>query len=113
MFYKKGRVYWVDLPLDQNSHIQGNLRPCVVVNTGWGRTNPAIITVCPLTTKLDGFAFHPKCYVRDRPGQILCEQITTVDVSKIGDFIGILNPIEMAAFDKTLSLMFGINNETI
>ena len=109
-FHKRGRIYWVDLPINPDSHIQGGVRPCVIVSSGWGVSNSEVITVCPLTTKLDSFVFHPKCFVRGRAGQILCEQIVTIDVKNVGDYIGTLSIPETAAFNKAMALTLGLDN---
>lgn len=103
----RGTVWWVDLPMNPDTHIQGGMRPCVVVSTGYCTTNSGVITVCPLSTKLDAFPFHPKVFAGNKPGQILVEQIVTVDLSQIDSYVGVLSEPDLAAFNKSLSLCFG------
>lgn len=99
MNYERGTVWWVELPLNLDSHIQGGARPCVIVSNPLERSG--VVTVCPLSTKIDEIKTHPKVNVR-KEGQVLIEQITTVDISKISNYVGTLSENELADVDTAL-----------
>lgn len=110
---RKGKVYWVDLPLDKTSHVQGGMRPCVVVSDDTILPNSDTLVVCPMSTKLDNFSFHPKVYMNSRFGQVLCDQITTVDEAQLGDYTGKLTAPEMSAVNTAVALVLGVGHGTI
>lgn len=99
MNYERGTVWWVELPLNLDSHVQGGARPCVIVSNPLERSG--VVTVCPLSTKIDEIKTHPKVNVR-KEGQVLIEQITTVDISKISNYVGVLSENELADVDTAL-----------
>lgn len=113
MGIKRGKVYWVDLPLNKASHIQGGGRPCVIVSSDTVHKHSGVITVCPLSTKLDDFPFHPKVFVCGKPGQILCDQITTIDKAQLGDYKDTLTLPEISAMETALDLVLGMLDGTL
>lgn len=98
--YKRGTVWWIDLPLRPNTHIQGGARPCLIVSNMIDRCG--VVTVCPMSTKLDGIATHTKVMTK-KESQVLIEQITTIDVNKIGEFVCRLSSEDIQSVDKVLS----------
>ena len=97
--FNRGTVWWVDLPMNLHSHVQGGARPCVIVSNPLDRSG--VVTVCPLSTKIDDIKTHPKVCVK-KEGQVLIEQITTIDISSIGNYVGELYPIDMNAVDEAI-----------
>lgn len=97
--FNRGTVWWIELPMKLHSHVQGGARPCLIVSNHLERSG--VVTVCPLSTKIDSIKTHPKVCVK-KEGQVLIEQITTVDISSIGNYVGELNPIDMDAVDEAL-----------
>lgn len=97
--FSRGTVWWIELPLKLHSHVQGGARPCVIVSNPLDRSG--VVTVCPLSTKIDSIKTHPRVFVK-KEGQVLIEQITTVDISSIGNYVGELNPADMNAVDEAL-----------
>ena len=99
MNYNRGTVWWIELPLKMHSHVQGGARPCVIVSNPLDRSG--VVTVCPLSTKIDSIKTHPRVFVK-KEGQVLVEQITTVDISTIGNYVGELNTYDMSAVDDAI-----------
>lgn len=97
--YTRGTVWWIELPLNLHSHVQGGARPCVIVSNPLERSG--VVTVCPLSTKIDEISTHPKVNVR-KDGQVLVEQITTVDISSIGNYVGTLTDTDMDAVNSII-----------
>ena len=97
--FTRGTVWWIELPLKIYSHVQGGARPCVVVSNPLEHSG--VITVCPLSTKIDDIQTHPKVFVK-KEGQVLIEQITTVDISSIGNYVGTLSDEDMQVVNDAL-----------
>ena len=97
--FDRGTVWWIELPLKMYSHVQGGARPCVVVSNPLEHSG--VITVCPLSTKIDDIQTHPKVFVK-KEGQVLIEQITTVDISSIGNYVGTLSDEDMQVVNDAL-----------
>lgn len=97
--FDRGTVWWVELPLNLKSHVQGGTRPCVIVSNHLDRS--AVVTVCPLSTKLDTISTHPKVLIK-KPGQVLVEQITTVDIASLGNYVGTLCEEDMNAVNDVI-----------
>lgn len=100
MNYTRGTVWWIELPLNLNSHVQGGARPCVIVSNALDKSG--VVTVCPLSTKIDDIKTHTKVNVR-KEGQVLVEQITTVDISDIGNYVGTLTESDMDAVNDIIT----------
>lgn len=105
--YKRGTVWWIDLPLDRQSHVQGGCRPCVIISNHDPASHSGVITVCPLSTRIDSIPTHTMVHVK-KPGQVLCEQIMTVDVRNVGDYCGIINTHDMELVDRTIMEYLGL-----
>ena len=99
MNYERGTVWWIELPLDKKSHLQGGGRPCVIVSNPLHKSG--VITVCPLSTRIDSISTHPKVFVK-KEGQVLVEQITTVDIASLDNYVGTLSEQDMKAVDKVI-----------
>lgn len=107
--YNRGTVWWIDLPMKLHSHVQGGTRPCVIVSNHLDRSG--VITVCPLSTKLDDIKTHPRVFIK-KEGQVLIEQITTVDIASIGDYVGTLDTVDMQSVDTYIKMYLLSNNES-
>ena len=97
--FDRGTVWWIDLPMKMYSHVQGGARPCVIVSNPLEHSG--VVTVCPLSTKLDEINTHPRVFVK-KEGQVLIEQITTVDIASIGNYVGRVDDVEMNAVNDAL-----------
>lgn len=111
--FSRGTVWWIELPLKLHSHVQGGARPCVIVSNPLDRSG--VVTVCPLSTKIDSIKTHPRVFVK-KEGQVLIEQITTVDISSIGNYVGKVDDLEMSVVDEALKahlLGESVKSETV
>lgn len=107
--YRRGTVYWVELPMNPKSHIQGGSRPCVIVSNPNVDERSGVVTVCPLSTRIDTIPTHVTVNVK-KTGQVLCEQITTIDIAMLGDYVGCVNDHEMQSIDRTLNEYLAYGN---
>ena len=109
----RGSVWWINMPIKPNSHVQGGGRPYVVlsdINAGENATS-GVVTVCPMSTKIDKFASHAKVKFK-RDAQVLCDQITTVDVSDFTEYNGQLSDYDMQKVEEALTYYLGIKLTT-
>lgn len=97
--FDRGTVWWVNLPFNKHSHIQGGSRPCVIVSNPLDRSG--VVTVCPLSTKIDSIKTHPKVTIK-KPGQVLVEQITTIDITSLENYVGTLNNEDMKSVNDVI-----------
>lgn len=106
--FKRGKVYWTTLPdPKEGSHVQGGARPCVIISNNTAIKHSEIIKVLPLSGAIDDFPSHVDVNLH-RPGQVLCEQILTVDKSMLGTYVGTLSSESMAEITKNLAWELGI-----
>lgn len=105
---KRGSVWWVELPTDYSTRVEGGPRPCVVISSDeYSRTSTTVV-VCPLTTHLDSFILHPKVFI-NKIGQVLCNQPMTIDKSQLQDYKGYLTEVEMSAVNAALTKCLGLS----
>ena len=108
--YARGTVWWIDLSLNKHSHIQGGARPCVIVSNPLDRSG--VVTVCPLSTRIDSIKTHPKVNLK-KPGQVLVEQITTVDIADISNYVGTLSEYDMKSVNDAIIQYLTTNESRI
>lgn len=109
---KRGEIYWISY--NKNSLpvgcVQRPGRPGVVVSNDLNNINSYLIEIIYLTTapKKD---LPTHCTIRsaEQKSTALCEQITTVDLEQIGDYIGTCTSEEMAQIDICMTISLGID----
>ena len=111
----RGGIYLVDLRERVGSE-QGGLRPVVVIqNDNGNRFSPTTI-ICPLTSKNKQMKETHVILTPDDCGVImdstvLCEQITTIDKSRIKSKVGeIRNPQKICDIEEKILISFGISS---
>ena len=108
MDIRRGSVWWWSCPNHLRTHIQGGTRPVLVVSNDVCNNSSEVITVVPLTTR----AKQP--YPQQMPlilnGEVsiaLADQITSVPVDELGDFIGLLKDYQMDMVDRAIAVQLG------
>lgn len=98
----RGNVYWVDLNPTKGSEIN-KLRPCVVVSASPINRARRTVVVVPLSTQ--GKA-HPPITISvsciDKQVTAICDQIRTVDKSRLKKFAGHLSMKDLNSLDEGL-----------
>ena len=105
---KRGEIYYI-----QNSSVVGSeqsgTRPAVVVsNEKANKFSPVIEVVFLTTRRKKNLPTHVPVIVDGKQNTVLCEQITSIDVSRIGTYKGKVNDIEMEKINRSLSISLGI-----
>lgn len=88
MVIKRFEVYLVNLDPTQGSEIQ-KIRPCLVISPDEMNDHIHTIIIAPMTTRGRGYPTRVDCSFDGREGQIVLDQIRTVDkirlVKKLGE----------------------------
>lgn len=106
----RGGIYYVDrIMADGHEQQYKKGRPCIVVSDVTVTDNAYIVSVVPLTSQNKKFTkTRTSIITSGRKAMALCEQVDTVDCRKVGTFIGVATPDEMAAIKKCLLYHFGL-----
>ncbi|MGX8697549.1 MAG: type II toxin-antitoxin system PemK/MazF family toxin [Prevotella sp.] len=105
---KRGEIYYIDIPFYTGSEMTKD-RPGVIVSCDALNNTSPVVTVVYLTATAKRMTpGHVVIQSAHRLSTALCEQVYTVDKSRIGDYVGEVSEDEMANIDqaicRTLSL---------
>lgn len=98
-------VYWVDLNPTVGAEMQ-KVRPCVVVSPNELNQYLATVIIIPITSAIHGYPFRVPCHIGERDGEIVTDQIRTVDKSRLKKIITTLSSDEQTALQDVLRQMF-------
>lgn len=109
---KRGDIYYADLDPVIGSE-QGGVRPVLIIQNDLGNRFSPTVIVLPLTSRMGKTALRthvpllPPQGGINRPSIILCEQVRTLEKSRLTTRLGSLNREKMALVDQALSLAVG------
>ena len=109
---KRGDIYYADLSPVVGSE-QGGVRPVLIIQNDLGnRFSPTVIAL-PLTSRMGKAPLRthvplqpPQGGVR-RPSIILCEQVRTLEKSRLRQHLGCLSGEKLALVERALALAVG------
>ena len=108
----RGDIYYVARTYQENGSEQHAGRPAVIVSNNKNNENSGTVEVVYLTTKpKKDLPTHVSIYSSTFPSTVLCEQIHTVNKSRVGDKIGTLTEDELADVDDALAISLGLKQE--
>lgn len=106
----RGEIYYIIRSDTVGSEMETG-RPAVVVSNDYINQNSNVIEVCYLTTQpKKELPTHVVTSVTGRTSTILCEQISNVDIARVGKYITTCTPEEMNAVDKALANSLAIEH---
>ena len=105
MVVKRFEVYLVNLDPTIGSEIQ-KTRPCLVISPDEMNDHIATAIVAPMTTKGRDYPTRIACRFQDRDGQVVLDQIRTVDKIRLVKRLGKISPSTQAAVITALMEMF-------
>jgi len=88
--FSRFEVYFVNLDPTIGSEIK-KTRPCVIISPNEMNHNISTLIIAPLTSKLKNYPTRVPCKVEGKQGQIVLDQIRTVDKSRLVKKIDTLN----------------------
>ncbi len=107
---KRGDIFYVYKFPDQVGSEQSAGRPAIIVSNDLCNKNSDAVEIVFCTTQpKPDLPTHVRILSTRKDSTALCEQITSVDKSRIGDFIGSCNTQEMEAIDVALLISVGLN----
>lgn len=113
---KRGDVYYADLDPVIGSE-QGGMRPVLIIQNDLGNRFSPTVIILPLTSKINKTPLRthvpllpPQGGIR-KPSIILCEQVRTIEKSRLTACLGTLSPEKMALVEKALAAAVGVEEE--
>ena len=109
---KRGEVYYVDLSPVVGSE-QGGRRPCLVVQNDVGNKFSPCTIVAIITSRTTKAKLPTQCWISKSCGlsvesMVECEQLRTIDKSRLKQKLGEITKEEQKAIDKCLRISVGI-----
>ena len=105
MAINRFEVYLVNLDPTVGSEIQ-KTRPCLVVSPNEINHHVRTVIVAPMTTKGQTYPTRVACRFRWKSGQVVLDQIRTVDRVRLTKRLGRLDPKTSARVLEVLQEMF-------
>jgi len=105
MVVKRFEVYLVNLDPTIGSEIQ-KTRPCLVVSPDEMNRHIATIIVAPMTTRGRPYPTRVQCQFQGKDGQIVLDQLRTVDKVRLVKRLGRINAITQQEVLTVLAEMF-------
>lgn len=105
---RRGDIYFI-----ANTHNCGaeiaKSRPAVIVSNDALNATSDVVEVVYLTTQPKREMFtHVEIYATGRPSTVLCEQISSVSKTRIGDYLGRCSERNMADIERALLASLGL-----
>lgn len=105
MVVRRFDVYLVALDSGVGSEIR-RTRPCVVISPDEMNEHIATVIVAPMTAKGRSYPTRVACKFQGRVGQVVLDQIRTVDKARLIKRLGRLGPRAQGEILSTLAEMF-------
>jgi mRNA interferase MazF len=91
MVAKRFEVYLVNLDPSMGSEIQ-KTRPCLVISPDEMNDHISTVIIAPMTTKGRAYPTRVNCHFQGKDGQIVLDQIRTVDKVRLVKKLGKISP---------------------
>ena len=105
MVAKRFDVYLVNLDPTVGSEIK-KTRPCLVISPNEMNRHIATVIVAPMTTQGQSYPTRVACRFQSKAGQIVLDQIRTVDKARLIKRLGHISLPEQKAVLSVLAEMF-------
>ena len=105
MVTKRFEVHLVNLDPTVGSEIK-KMRPCLIISPDEMNTHIATVIVAPMTTKGRAYPTRVSCKFQGKDGQIVLDQIRTVDKTRLAKRLGTINAATQKAVLAVLAEMF-------
>ena len=105
MVVQRFDVFLVNLDPTQGREIQ-KTRPCVVISPNEMNRQLATVIIAPMTTQGRDYPTRIACQFQGKTGQIVLDQIRTVDKTRLVKRLGQISPDEQKQVLELLAEMF-------
>jgi mRNA interferase MazF len=103
--FSRFEIYFINLDPTIGSEIK-KTRPCVIISPNEMNHNISTLIIAPITSKLKNYPTRIPCKVEGKQGQIVLDQIRTVDKSRLVKKIDTLNKTTQIKVLNILKEMF-------
>ena len=105
MVAKRFEVFLVNLDPTVGSEIK-KMRPCLIISPDEMHAHIATVIVAPMTTKGRAYPTRVSCKFQGKDGQIVLDQIRTVDKTRLAKKLGTIGAATQKAALAVLAEMF-------
>jgi len=110
--FKRGEVYFADLGADNIGSEQSGTRPVLIIQNNIGnRFSPTVIVAC-ITSKLikNDIPTHVRVTLTPagEPSLILCEQIKTIDKTRLKEKVTTLSDLLMEKVNRAVRISLAV-----
>lgn len=105
MVAKRFEVYLVNLDPTVGSEIR-KVRPCLIISPDEMNRHIATVIVAPMTTKGRLYPSRIPCTFQGKEGQIVLDQIRTIDKTRLVQRLGTIAPATQTAVLNLLAELF-------
>ncbi|MFC0903762.1 type II toxin-antitoxin system PemK/MazF family toxin [Clostridium sp. MT-14] len=111
-FVTRGDVFWADFG-EKRGHIQGGIRPCIIVSNDTCNRRSPVITVAPVTTSMTKNTLPTHVVMNEivlKTSIVLCEGTTTLNKNDLKEKIGHCTEKQMVEVDKAVAIQMGLTS---
>ena len=106
-------IWTANIPAQEHSHVQHGIRPVVIVSNNAANAHSPVVTVVPLTTKLQKRQLPTHVLLQeqglDRSSLALCEQPMSLDKNRLLRRVGyIYKEFDRIAIHHALAVQLGM-----
>jgi mRNA interferase MazF len=102
---KRFSVFWFDPEPTIGAEIR-KIRPCVVVSPEVMNKAMQTVLIAPLTSTLKSWPFRTNVIVSGKKSSVACDQIRSIDKSRLKDYISMLSSSESRVVLQILQAIF-------
>ena len=109
----RGDIFYVKIPYYVTGSEQGGwVRPAVIVSNEQGNTNASVVEIVYLTKthRAKGLPTHVEITSTKHPSIALCEQITSISVSRLLKHLGRVTEQELKEMEGACAISLGIGS---
>ena len=111
MEIKRGQIWYTDLTPVVGSE-QGGFRPVLIISNDIGNAHSPVVIAAPITTKISKKKLPTQVIVKGcgliSESMIMCEQIRTIDKTRIKGYVGTLTATYQAEVNKAIKISLGV-----
>lgn len=116
MKIRRGDILYVDMGEQYQGSMQGGMRPVVVVSNNMANKHSTVLTVVPLSTKINKkknlpthvFVSAYKSEGLEQHSIALCEQVTSIDYVRIIENMGKVDKETLDRITKAVQVQVGV-----
>lgn len=106
-YFERGEIYWVKFGDSMGSEVMAG-RPGVIISSDKGNNSSPCVCVAMMTTQQKNLSVNVYTCVNGTRRWVLCNQILTVDKTRLNRYEGKLSPREMKELDDALEEVFDL-----